>query len=268
MYLGGGRHLCRSTRDRNWRRCWKGSCKKHMHFEGNVVFFFLSSFLSLSYVPYGTHYAQTNRYQERRGKGSKPASPKATARGRQVCLRRKRRRVVETRRQTKTDGKESRFLRWQSFKGHNRHLSWGVHRKEIGARRRKTSNGVRLKYPFSKKRRPVLWSPYHDRSRFRIVVFWRLFLDTTRVRQGVGFPKPARQIGPLASSQWWKMMMSSSAMTLNTRIPSAFSSLNPCSPPFIPAPRHLPTPKEYERGCIKNQFIQLPVYPPQNSRTK
>ena len=42
-----------------------------------------------------------------------------------------------------------------------------------------------------------------------------------------------------------------SAMTLNTRIPSAFSSLNPSSPPFIPAPRHLLTPKEYERGCIK-----------------
>ena len=28
------------------------------------------------------------------------------------------------------------------------------------------------------------------RGRFRNVVFWRLFLDTTRVRQGVGFPKP------------------------------------------------------------------------------
>ena len=83
----------------------------------------------------------------------------------------KRRRVVETRRQTKTDEKESRVLCWQSFKGHNGHLSRGLHPKEVGARRRKTSHGVRLKYSFSKERRPVLWSPYHDRSRLRSVVF-------------------------------------------------------------------------------------------------
>ena len=35
---------------------------------------------------------------------------------------------------------------------------------------------------------------------------------------------------------------------LNTRIPSAFSSLNPCSPPFIPAPRHLSTLKNSPRN--------------------
>ena len=100
----------------------KGPVRNACNFERNV-FFFLGSFLSLSNEPYGTHNAQTSRQQERRGKGSKPASPKATARGRQVCLRRKRRRVVETSRQTKTDGKESRVLCWQSFKGHNGHLS-------------------------------------------------------------------------------------------------------------------------------------------------
>ena len=91
-----------------WRRCYKGSCKKHMRFERNVLFF-LGFFLSPSYVPYGTLHAQTSRQQERRGKGSKPATPKTTSRSRQLCLWRKRRRVVKLVAKRKPTGKKAIF---------------------------------------------------------------------------------------------------------------------------------------------------------------
>ena len=85
---------------------------------------------------------------------------------------------------------------------------------------------------------------------------WQLFFGTTCLRRGVGFPKPAGtrwswQTGPLVDrvsravgGRWWRRP-APWRLTNEYRIPSALqlSSLNPCSPQLISAPRHVSTPR-------------------------